>query len=224
MSDNERRQDTPATPQVQGQAETPDEEPRKGVDFGWSKKLQKVHDAVRRFNEETHAEPGSEASPPASPRPPEPPGSLWGIWQVGTTRAESLGWWIERPMPFDYFSLLAFASKEDAEAVVSMTSGPEGPKTRCVPVLLGVSPAVVAQRDQAREALSKLLAASKDALDLPDVITAIQAAGSKAITAEQGRKAVDRYQAILGGLQAAIGWAEDVMEEIAPSGRETDTC
>jgi hypothetical protein len=171
--------------------------------------------------------PGPEApssSPPEPPRPPEAPKSLWGIWQVGTTRVESLGWWIERPMPFDYFSLLAFASKEEAEAVVSMTSGPEGQKTSCVPALLGVSPAVVAQRDRLGEALSKLLAASKDALDLPDVITAIQAAGGKAITVEQGRKAADRYQVILGGLQAAIGRAEDVMEEIAPSGRETDTC
>jgi hypothetical protein len=100
---------------------------------------------------------GPEASPPASLRPPEPPDSLWGIWWVGTNRVESLGQWVERPLPFDHRSLLAFASKEEAEAVVSMTSGPEGQKTRCVPALLGVSPAVVAQRDKLGKVLETAL-------------------------------------------------------------------
>jgi hypothetical protein len=61
-------------------------------------------------------------------------------------------------MPFDYFSLLAFASKEDAEAVVSMTSGPEGQKTSCVPALLGVSPAAREQRDKLAGLLRKVIA------------------------------------------------------------------
>jgi hypothetical protein len=139
--------------------------------------------------------PGPEAP---SSSPPVPPQSLWGIWQVGTNRVESLGWWIERPMPFDYFSLLAFASKEDAEAVVSMTSGPEGQKTSCVPALLGVSPAVVAQRDKLGEALAEAETAARSEMEW---LQTISATASPRYRLVEGRQR--RWAALLAEWRAA---------------------
>jgi hypothetical protein len=144
--------------------------------------------------------PGPEASPQEPLRPPEPPKSLWGIWQVGTTRVESLGWWIKRPMPFDYFSLLAFASKEEAEAVVSMTSGPEGQKTSCVPALVGVSPAVREQRDRLGEALAEAETAARNEMEW---LQTISATASPRYRLVEGRQR--RWAALLAEWRAAQG-------------------
>jgi hypothetical protein len=155
----------------------------------------------------------------ASTTEPQPPDELWGVWRPGVEV------WLPQDPSRNYRdNPLSYTKREAAQERADdwnrrMKHDIQVP---AIPALLGVSPAVVAQRDRLGEALSRLLAASKDALDIPDVITVIQAAWSKAITVEQGRKAADRYQAILGGLQAAIGRAEDVMEEITPSGREAD--
>jgi hypothetical protein len=82
--------------------------------------------------------PGSEAP---SSTPPEPPGSLWGMWRPGQKK------WL-RSEPDCY---RAFASRGEAASHCAVQS------IVTVPALLGVSPAVVAQRDKLGKVLETAL-------------------------------------------------------------------
>jgi hypothetical protein len=90
--------------------------------------------------------PGPEVSAPEPLRPPEPPQSLWGIWWPEGAA------WLSTTAGLNSRAIAAFEGRDEAEEQ-SQWNKSHG----AFPAILGVSPAVVAQRDKLGKVLETAL-------------------------------------------------------------------
>jgi hypothetical protein len=109
--------------------------------------------------------PGSGASPPEPLRLPEPPEKVWGLWRPKGTSLYLSGWHVEGE-PGERGHLSAHSDRERAQAEADTLNYVARALSRyhnepepadLVPAILGVSPAVVAQRDKLGKVLETAL-------------------------------------------------------------------
>jgi hypothetical protein len=133
--------------------------------------------------------PGPEASPPEPLRPPEAPKSLWGIWwPEGAV-------WLSTTAGLNSRAIAAFEGRDEAEEQ-SQWNKSHG----AFPALLGVSPAVVAQRDKLGEALAEAETAARNEIEW---LQTIGATASPRYRLVEGRQR--RWAALLAEWRAAQG-------------------
>jgi hypothetical protein len=141
--------------------------------------------------------PGSGANPPEPLRLPEPrpPDRLWAVWSPEGNSGN--GAWLQ---PWDarlaQICILVFedqdAARRSAEFASTITELP------MYPALLGVSPAVVAQRDKLGEALAEAETAARNEMEW---LQTISATASPRYRLVEGRQR--RWAALLAEWRAA---------------------
>jgi hypothetical protein len=133
------------------------------------------------------------SSPPEPPRPPEPPEFLWGIAESGSPS----DWAGVQPHVIYAYKTedLARQNAWRKERNSTIRGKPCGTLT---PLLLGVSPAVVAQRDKLGEALAEAETAARNEMEW---LQTISATASPRYRLVEGRQR--RWAALLAEWRAA---------------------